>query len=92
MAKVELSTGRVIRQRRDTDGSGRFIKKQRDQHTAPFKKSNNPYMKSAFDDAEEYFLTGLGKQFVHYVMNEIVPRIESLRVAFPAACGVTDGG
>jgi hypothetical protein len=50
------------------------MKKPRSQSAA--KKSNNPYMKSAFDDTEEYFLTDLGKQFVHYVMNEIVPRIE----------------
>ena len=32
-------------------------------------------MASAFDDEEEYELTELGKQLVHYTMNEIVPRI-----------------
>jgi len=32
-------------------------------------------MKSAFDDSEQYELTELGQQFVHYTMNEIVPRI-----------------
>jgi hypothetical protein len=30
---------------------------------------------SAFDDQKQYELTELGKQFVHYTMNEIVPRI-----------------
>ena len=32
-------------------------------------------MKSAFDDVEQYELTELGNQFVHYTMNEVVPRI-----------------
>lgn len=33
-------------------------------------------MKSAFDDKEGYELTELGTQFVHYTMNELVPKIE----------------
>ena len=32
-------------------------------------------MESAFDDKKPYVLTGLGTQFVHYAMNEIVPKI-----------------
>jgi hypothetical protein len=32
-------------------------------------------MASAFDDDKEYELTELGKQFVFYTMNEIVPKI-----------------
>ena len=32
-------------------------------------------MTSAFDDEKSYELTELGKQFVHYTMNEIVPRL-----------------
>lgn len=32
-------------------------------------------MKSAFDDQDGYELTALGKQFVHYAMNEITPKI-----------------
>ncbi len=32
-------------------------------------------MKSAFDDSEQYVLTDLGRQFVHYAMNELAPRI-----------------
>ena len=33
-------------------------------------------MESAFDDKKPYVLTGLGRQFVHYTMNEVVPKIE----------------
>jgi hypothetical protein len=33
-------------------------------------------MKSVFDDSDEYELTELGKQFVHYAMNELAPRLE----------------
>jgi hypothetical protein len=35
-------------------------------------------MTSAFDDDKQYELTELGKQFVHYTMNEIVPRIAAV--------------
>lgn len=66
----DLSMGSVIRQHRQTDYYGNFIKK-------PAKKTNTPSrtMKSAFDDSESYELTELGKEFVHYTMNEVVPRI-----------------
>jgi hypothetical protein len=30
---------------------------------------------SAFEDTKPYVLTELGRQFVHYTMNEVVPRI-----------------
>ena len=32
-------------------------------------------MKSRLDDTDEYELTELGSQFVHYVMTDVVPRI-----------------
>lgn len=32
-------------------------------------------MESAFEDKKPYMLTELGKQFVHYTMNEVVARI-----------------
>jgi hypothetical protein len=66
----DLSTGSVIRQHRQTDYYGQFLKR-------PAKKSTTPSrtMKSAFDDGEGYELTELGQQFVSYTMNEIVPRI-----------------
>ena len=34
-------------------------------------------MTSAFDDEKEYELTELGKWFVHYTMNEVVPKISN---------------
>jgi len=33
-------------------------------------------MTSAFENAERHELAALGKQFVHYAMTEIIPRIE----------------
>lgn len=68
----DLSTGHVIRQFRQTDYYGNFVK-------SPAKKKQSGIgsrtMTSAFDDDKEYVLTELGKQFVHYTMNEIVPKI-----------------
>lgn len=67
----DLSMGSVIRQHRRTDYFGNFVKKQ------PIKKSSSSgVFKSAFDNEEEYELTELGKQFVHYTMNEVVRKIE----------------
>lgn len=68
----DLSTGRVIRQHRPTNYHGQFLRKP-PQRVRPGTVS--PVMKSAFDDKEPYELTELGKQFVHYTMNEIVPRV-----------------
>lgn len=68
----DLSTGSVIRQRRETTGDGRFVKKP---PTHRAKGMGSRVMKSAFDDVEQYELTELGNQFVHYTMNEVVPRI-----------------
>ena len=68
----DLSTGGVIRQHRDTTADGQFVRKQ----PARTPKGYAPrVMKSAFDDKEQYELTELGSQFVHYTMNEVVPRI-----------------
>jgi len=68
----DLSLGRVIRQHRETDYEGNFIKQK------PQKRSSGSgTMTSAFDEDKEYELTELGNQFVHYTMNEIVPKIES---------------
>lgn len=66
----DLSMGGLIRQHRTKDSSGNFIK-ERSQRKVSISRT----MVSAFDDDKEYELTELGKQFVHYTMNEIVPRI-----------------
>lgn len=67
----DLSTGGVIRQARDTNEAGQFIRKRR----AHNRKSTPMVLESAFEDSKPYLLTELGKQFVHYTMNELVPRI-----------------
>lgn len=68
----DLSAGSVIRQERDVNQLGQFVKKRPLRH---YKKTSSALFKSAFDDTEAYVLTELGKQFVHYTMNEAVTRI-----------------
>lgn len=67
----DLSMGSVIRQHRDTTPYGDYVRKAR--ATSGTRASNT--MKSAFDDQEAYELTELGKQFVHYTMNELVSQV-----------------
>lgn len=68
----DLSTGGVIRQARETDARGRF----RTKTSPPRRVSHSGVMESAFEDTKQYVLTELGKQFVHYTMNELVTRLE----------------
>ncbi len=67
----DLSTGGVIRQERETNYSGQFLRKKVPRRKGPVPTT----MESAFEDTKSYVLTELGKQFVHYTMNEIVPRL-----------------
>ncbi len=68
----DLSRGRVIRQHRRTDRFGNFIKET----PKPSRKgAGRKTMISAFDREKQYELTELGKQFVHYAMNELAPRL-----------------
>lgn len=67
----DLSMGGVIRQSRDTTADGQFLKR-RSTHRRPTSSST---MESAFEDSKQYVLTELGKQFVHYTMNEVVKRV-----------------
>jgi hypothetical protein len=73
----DLSVGHVIRQHREKDYEGRFIKATTPRRT----KYRDPYAKSAFDDEKQYELTELGRWFVHYTMNEIVAKIENAQPA-----------
>jgi len=71
----DISTGGVIRQHRNKDGDGNFLAK------TPITRNRQSRgevrtMKSAFDEEEEYELTELGQQFVHYAMTEISIKIE----------------
>lgn len=69
----DLSTGGVIRQHRETDYYGNFLAKQ------PAKRSGGGGVQrtltSAFDNEDQYVLTELGQQFVHYAMTDLPPRI-----------------
>jgi hypothetical protein len=68
----DLSTGDVIRQERETDGHGQFIKKE---SRGQARESSSRVMESAFEQTKPYVLTKLGQQFVHYVMEDVVPQI-----------------
>jgi hypothetical protein len=68
----DLSTGGVIRQERDVNHLGQFVRKKPRQ----VRKGMAPTtLESAFEDTKPYVVTELGKQFVHYTMNEVVTRI-----------------
>jgi hypothetical protein len=67
----DLSTGGVIRQERETDAFGNFYKRETGGHRAASSRT----MESSFEDTKPYVLTALGKQFVHYVMEDVVPQI-----------------
>ena len=68
----DLSIGHVIRQYRPVDYLGNFIKKTAKKRQKGYTTNT---MKSAFDNEKQYVLTELGKQFVHYTMNEIVGKL-----------------
>jgi hypothetical protein len=70
----DLSTGGIIRQHRERDYAGNFLRKpaQRRRKGRPVSTT----VESAFEDTKGYELTELGQQFVHYAMTDIPPRIE----------------
>jgi hypothetical protein len=65
----DLSTSGVIRQYKPVNMHGEFVKQ------TPRRRGTSSTYKSAFDDNEPYELTELGKQFVQYALNEVVPKI-----------------
>jgi hypothetical protein len=66
----DLSTGGVIRQERDVNSLGQFVRKK------PIKRRGTATtLESAFEDSKPYVLTQLGRKFVHYTMNEAVTRL-----------------
>lgn len=77
----DLSTGGVVRQERDTNHLGQFVRK-RPKRTRPGSAPST--LESAFEDTKPYVLTELGKQFVHYTMNEVVTRLSSSDTESPA--------
>lgn len=68
----DMSTGGVIRQERDVNQLGEYVRKRPNKSPKGFAPHT---MKSAFDDKEAYVLTAMGKQFVHYTMNEVILRV-----------------
>jgi hypothetical protein len=70
----DLSTGSIIRQHREKDYAGNFLRKpaQRRRKGAPVSTT----VESAFEDTKGYELTALGQQFVHYAMTDLPPKIE----------------
>jgi hypothetical protein len=72
----DLSTGSVIRQDRDTNAHGQFLRRKTPRRKGPVSST----VESAFEETKPYVLTGLGEQFVYYAMNEIVPRLGSAGV------------
>lgn len=68
----ELSQGRIIRQRREKDWQGNFIKAA--PRRVPKGQASRVY-KSAFDDEKPYETTALGAQFLHYVFEDVVPHL-----------------
>lgn len=69
----DLSTGGIVRQHRERDYYGNFIQKRVQKKS----RSAGPKpMKSAFDEEDQYELTELGQQFVHYAMTDLPVRIE----------------
>ena len=69
----DLSTGGIIRQHRETDYNGNFIPKQSSRR--PSGSGPKPAV-SAFDHEEQYELTELGQQFIHYAMSDLPLKIK----------------
>ena len=72
----DLSTGGVIRQARETDMSGHFLKRDT---RGQSHQSSGRLMESAFEETKPYVLTELGKKFVHYVTEDVVPQLGGTR-------------
>ena len=77
----DLSTGHVMRQHRETNYAGQFIKTQR-KRAMP-----STTLTSAFDDDKAYELTELGTQFVRYTVEGMMPRIGAPTAGPQAASG-----
>lgn len=69
----DLTIGGIIRQHREKDYYGNFIAKT---PKKSIKGSGPKPMESAFDEEDEYELTELGQQFVHYAMTDLPLKID----------------
>jgi hypothetical protein len=66
----DVSAGLIIRQHREKDYHGHFLKAPRKARGEAF-----PTMTSPFDDEKRYDLTEIGKQFVRYTMEGVMPLV-----------------
>jgi hypothetical protein len=71
----DLSTGSIIRQHREKDYAGNFLRKPAQSRRKGGMVQST--VESAFEDTKGYELTELGQQFVHYAMTDL-----PLRIAF----------
>lgn len=69
----DLSTGAVIRQEKETDYNGNFMRKTPTRSTRP----RSTTTESSFEETKPYVLTELGSQFVHYVMDDVALQINA---------------
>lgn len=69
----DLSTGHIIRQHREVDYYGNFVRPSTSNRGRRSSGSNT--YTSAFEDGKQYELTGIGEHFVHYTMSEAVQKI-----------------
>ena len=70
----DLSTGSIIRQHREKDYAGNFLRKPSLRRRKGGLVSST--VESAFEDTKGYELTELSQRFVHYAMTDLPPRIE----------------
>jgi len=69
----DLQMGGVIRGRREVNYEGEFIKKST---RGSGRNQSSNVMKSSFDDEDDQELSELGAQFVSYVLQDLVLRLE----------------
>ena len=71
----DLNMGGIIRQHRQKDAQGNFYGKA-PQKRSPSGHSGPKQMESAFDENDQYELSELGQQFVHYAMTDLPLKID----------------
>ncbi len=71
----ELSFGGLARQHKETTAAGDFIDNRSSPRPRRPPTAGPRVVGSSFEDVEQYELTNLGRQFVHYVMTDVVGQI-----------------
>jgi hypothetical protein len=71
----DLNMGGIIRQHRQKDAQGNFYGKAPQKRSTPVQLGPKQ-MESAFDENDQYELSELGQQFVHYAMTDLPLKID----------------